>query len=114
MQDDLFEVRIYIMNSNVMIGPIKRIRKKAMFNKYVFEQPDYIEFDDINKIIVTKHTKEGCYRIWNIEDDDPFLVIKDPFVYDIRICKDHLALIGIWENGKIGRASCRERVKDSV
>ncbi len=69
-----------------------------LFKEFVFEYPDYIEFDDLNEIIVTKHTKEQCYRVWEMTSYALHIVITDPGVQDIRVCKGQLVLLGMLDS----------------
>ena len=40
----------------------------AVFNQFVLEYPDFIECDDLNGKIVTKHSKDKVFRVWNMFD----------------------------------------------
>lgn len=37
-----------------------------VFSQFVLEYPDFIEFDDLNGVIVTKHDAEKSYRVWSM------------------------------------------------
>ena len=41
---------------------------KKVFEAFTLRYPDFIEFDDLNKKIVTMHSDEGSLRVWDIKD----------------------------------------------
>ena len=38
-----------------------------VFRDYILKYPDFIEFDDLNKKIVTMHSEECALRVWDIK-----------------------------------------------
>mmetsp|Transcript_31746 Transcript_31746/g.31024 ORF Transcript_31746/g.31024 Transcript_31746/m.31024 type:complete len:143 (-) Transcript_31746:512-940(-) len=51
------------------ISSIKKGESRGMklFSEFVLRWPDFIEFDELNGKIVTKHTEQNSYRIWSLE-----------------------------------------------
>ena len=37
-----------------------------LFKDFALRWPDFIEFDEINLKIITKHSAEEAYRIWSL------------------------------------------------
>ena len=50
--------------------------------------PDFIEFDELNAKIVTKHTEEGAYRIWSLESYQMLYVLTHEFLAEFKIWYD--------------------------
>ena len=43
------------------------IAGKVVFSDFRLKYPDFIEFDDLNKKIVTMHSEESALRVWDIK-----------------------------------------------
>ena len=56
-----------------------------VFNQFVLEYPDFIECDDLNGKIVTKHTKDKVFRVWNMADYSLCYVIQQPDCEEFKI-----------------------------
>jgi hypothetical protein len=39
-----------------------------VFKDFILKYPDFIEFDDLNKKIVTMHSDESVLRVWDIKN----------------------------------------------
>jgi hypothetical protein len=37
-----------------------------LFSSFVLRWPDFIEFDELNGKIITKHSSEEAYRVWSL------------------------------------------------
>jgi len=37
-----------------------------LFKDFALRWPDFIEFDEINQKIITKHSSEEAYRVWSL------------------------------------------------
>ena len=48
-------------------------------------QSDFIEFDELNSKIVTKHTEESAYRIWSLETYELLYVLKHEYLAEFKI-----------------------------
>ncbi len=75
------------------VNSVRQLKKVRLFKDFVFEHPDYIEFDSLNEIIITHHTKDHCYRVWCMNSYAPLFTVTDPRMQDLRTCKGHVALI---------------------
>ena len=47
-------------------GPEKSIKGTKLFKDFVLRWPDFIEFDELNWKIITKHSSEEAYRVWSL------------------------------------------------
>ena len=56
-----------------------------MFNQFVLEYPDFIECDDLNGKIVTKHTKDSVFRVWSMVDYSLCYVLQHPDLEEFKI-----------------------------
>ena len=39
---------------------------QKLFKDFALRWPDFIEFDEINQKIITKHSQEEAYRVWSL------------------------------------------------
>lgn len=56
-----------------------------VFNQFVLEYPDFIEFDDLNGVIVTKHDAEKTYRVWSMTDLTLSYILTHPDMGEFKI-----------------------------
>ena len=54
--------------------------------------PDFIEFDDLNKKVVTMHSEESALRVWDITNYTLLYVIQNDKIDEFKIC-DGIILI---------------------
>jgi len=59
----------------------------------VLKYPDFIEFDDLNKKIVTMHSEEGALRVWDIIDYKLLYVLTHEDMVEFKICNGVILLI---------------------
>jgi len=59
----------------------------------VLEYPDFIEFDDLNGVIVTKHDVEKVCRVWSMRTLKMLYVVTHPGFSEFKICNGMLILI---------------------
>ena len=43
-----------------------KVKGLKLFKDYVLRWPDFIEFDELNCKIITKHSAEEAYRVWSL------------------------------------------------
>lgn len=60
---------LYLMN--------KEYKGMKLFNDFVLRWPDFVEFDELNGKIITKHSLEDSYRIWCLHTYSLQFVIKE-------------------------------------
>lgn len=60
-------------------------RGKKLFSNFVLKWPDFIEFDELNSKIVTKHTDEGAYRVWSLQTYEMLYVLTHEFLAEFKI-----------------------------
>ena len=44
----------------------KEFKGQKLFKDFSLRWPDFIEFDEINSKIITKHSVEDAYRVWSL------------------------------------------------
>ena len=57
----------------------------SVFKQFILEYPDFIEFDDLNGKIVTKHSSEKVFRVWNMADFSLCYVLKHEKLEEFKI-----------------------------
>ena len=45
----------------------KEYKGIKLFKNFCLRWPDFIEFDEINAKIITKHSSEEAYRVWSLQ-----------------------------------------------
>lgn len=58
--------------------PIEELKQgvtsgKTIFGQFILEYPDFIEFDDLNGVVVTKHDAEKVFRVWSMAEPSTLL-----------------------------------------
>ena len=71
----------------------RRVQGVRVFPQYVLEYPDFIEFDEMNQVLVTKHHSDGIFRVWNMSDFKLLHVLKHPNLHEFKICCGLMILI---------------------
>ena len=56
-----------------------------LFTQFILEYPDFIEFDDLNGVIVTKHHAEKVFRVWAMDDLSLKYVLSHPDIGEFKI-----------------------------
>lgn len=52
--------------STYMSADKDQLKGTKLFSNYVLRWPDFIEFDELNCKIITKHSAEEAYRVWSL------------------------------------------------
>jgi protein tyrosine phosphatase len=55
----------------------KRFKGEKLFKDFTLRWPDFVEFDELNSKIITKHSIEDSYRIWCLGSYKLQFVIKE-------------------------------------
>jgi hypothetical protein len=42
------------------------VKGTKLFKDFCLRYPDFIEFDELNAKIITKHSVEDAYRVWSL------------------------------------------------
>ena len=56
-----------------------------LFTQFILEYPDFIEFDDLNGVIITKHDAEKVFRVWSMDDLSMKYVLSHPDISEFKI-----------------------------
>lgn len=59
----------------------------------MLKYPDFIEFDDLNKKIVTMHSDENSLRIWDIKEYKLLYILAYDDLTEFKICNGIILLI---------------------
>jgi len=78
--------------------PIAEIKQgntsgERVFRAFTLKYPDFIEFDDLNKKIVTMHSDENSLRVWDIQDYKLLYVLSHDDLTEFKICNGVILLI---------------------
>lgn len=71
----------------------KRYKGQKLFKDFVLRWPDFVEFDELNSKIITKHSIEDSYRIWCLKTYKLQFVIKEQNVAEFKICNGVMLLL---------------------
>jgi hypothetical protein len=58
---------------------------KNLFRNFVLKWPDFIEFDELNGKIVTKHTDEHAFRVWSLQTYNLLYVLQNESLTEFKI-----------------------------
>ena len=64
-----------------------------LFSDFCLKWPDFIEFDELNGKIITKHSAEEAYRIWSLSNYQLQFVLCDSKVAEFKICHGVMLLL---------------------
>ena len=70
-----------------------RTKGTRLFKKFVLQYPDFVEVDDLNRKVVTKHTVERCFRVWDLGNYEMLYVLRHDFLFEFKICHGIMLLI---------------------
>lgn len=85
---------------------------RPLFSNFVFQYPDFIEYDDLNLKILTKHDMEGCFRVWSSTDYSQLYALKLRDLYEVKLCYRYAVLLFTPIEGTI--AITLARIDDGV
>jgi hypothetical protein len=71
-------------------GGVKGIK---LFKDFCLRYPDFIEFDELNAKIITKHSVEDAYRVWSLQTYQLQYVLKDEKIAEFKICHGVMLLL---------------------
>lgn len=63
---------------------LKTLSQK-LFSSFILKWPDFIEFDELNGKIVTKHTEEQCFRVWSLTNYELLYVLNHDQLVEFKI-----------------------------
>ena len=66
---------------------------RRLFKEYVLRWPDFIEFDELNCKIITKHSQEEAYRVWSLNTYQLQFVLSDAQIAEFKICHGVMLLL---------------------
>ena len=71
----------------------KKFKGFKLFKDFTLRWPDFVEFDELNSKIITKHSIEDSYRIWCLGTYTLQFVIKEQNVAEFKICNGVMLLL---------------------
>ena len=75
----------------------KEFKGTKLFKDFCLRYPDFIEFDELNAKIITKHSTEDAYRIWSLSTYQLQYVLKDDKIAEFKICHGVMLLLYVIE-----------------
>jgi hypothetical protein len=76
--------------SNLMNGNTKGTR---LFKRFTLQFPDFVEVDDLNRKIVTRHTIDKSFRVWDLGTYEMLYVLRDELLFEFKICNGVMLLM---------------------
>ena len=71
----------------------KALKGQKLFKDFCLRWPDFIEFDELNAKIITKHSTEDAYRVWSLSTYQLQYVLKDEKIAEFKICHGVMLLL---------------------
>ena len=71
----------------------KEVKGTKLFKDFCLRYPDFIEFDELNAKIITKHSVEDAYRVWSLSTYQLQYVLKDEKIAEFKICHGVMLLL---------------------
>lgn len=70
-----------------------RTKGKKLFGKLTLQYPDFVEVDDLNRKVVTKHSQEKCFRVWDLGSYELQYVLYHDHLFEFKICNGVMLLM---------------------
>jgi hypothetical protein len=81
-----------------------KLKGGKLFKDFSLRWPDFIEFDEINNKIITKHSFDDAYRVWSLSTYHLQYVIKNDTIAEFKICYGVMLLLHKISNNGAGGA----------
>ena len=82
----------------------KPLKGMKLFGDFCLRYPDFIEFDELNAKIITKHSLEDAYRVWSLATYQLQYVLKDDKIAEFKICHGVMLLLYVIEENCVPMA----------
>ena len=82
----------------------KPLKGLKLFKDFCLRYPDFIEFDELNAKIITKHSLEDAYRVWSLATYQLQYVLKDDKIAEFKICHGVMLLLYVIEENCVPMA----------
>ena len=76
--------------NNLINGNTKGTR---LFKRFTLQFPDFVEVDDLNRKIVTRHTIDKSFRVWDLGTYEMLYVLRDDLLFEFKICNGVMLLM---------------------
>lgn len=76
-KDDCNSLKCRSVPIKNLVNDQQRIEGTKLFKDFVLRWPDFIEFDELNCKIITKHSTEDAYRVWSLQTYQLQYVLSD-------------------------------------
>lgn len=70
-----------------------RTKGQRLFKNFTIQYPDFVEVDDLNRKIVTKHTVDNCFRVWDLGSYEMLYVLRHEYLFEFKICNGVMLLM---------------------
>lgn len=66
---------------------------QRLFGNFTLQYPDFVEVDDLNRKVVTKHSQDKCFRVWDLGTYEMLYVLRHDYLYEFKICNGVMLLM---------------------
>ena len=66
---------------------------KKLFENFTLQYPDFVEVDDLNYKVVTKHSIDKCFRVWDLGTYKMLYVLRHENLFEFKICNGVMVLM---------------------
>jgi len=70
-----------------------RTKGRRLFKNFTLQYPDFVEVDDLNRKVVTKHTVDKCFRVWDLGTYEMLYVLRHDYLFEFKICNGVMLLM---------------------
>lgn len=70
-----------------------RTKGQRLFKNFTLQYPDFVEVDDLNRKVVTKHTVDKCFRVWDLGSYEMLYVLRHDYLFEFKICNGVMLLM---------------------
>lgn len=64
-----------------------------LFRNFTLQYPDFVEVDDLNWKVVTKHTADKSFRVWDLGTYEMLYVLRHDNLFEFKICNGVMLLM---------------------
>lgn len=66
---------------------------RKLFRNFTLQYPDFVEVDDLNWKVVTKHTQDKSFRVWDLGTYEMLYVLRHEHLFEFKICNGVMLLM---------------------
>lgn len=66
---------------------------QKLFKNFTLQYPDFVEVDDLNCKVVTKHSQDKSFRVWDLGTYEMLYVLRHDNLFEFKICNGVMLLM---------------------